>query len=129
MDDPQQVSVTKFVVAALAAALVLNVVLRVVLGLGGVAVTMGVSIAVAAMTAGWFAKSVRRAPTRQERSRFLWVYAGLLAVPFVAVGVMASSTSGPNVPGLFILFLQYIPYPAFAQVCLSEKYFAMWLRK
>lgn len=129
MDDSKPVSVTKFVVGTLAVVLVLNLVLWGLLGLGGVPVTLGVSIGVAGLAAWWFAKSVGRVPTRQERSRFLWLYSGILALPFIAIVLMASLRGSLSITGLLILFLHYIPYPAFAQMFFSDKYITMSLRK
>jgi hypothetical protein len=123
MEDAKPVSVIKFAFGALAAVLALNLLLRVFLKLEGVPVTLGISISVAGLAAWWFAKSVGRAPTQQERSRFLWLYGGSLALLFLAVVLLASLKRSPNAAGLFIFFLHYLPYPAFAQMFFSEKYF------
>jgi hypothetical protein len=129
MDEGTPVSVARFVAGALATALVLNLVLDTLFGFSGVPVTMGVAFFAAGLAAWWFARSVRRAPTRQERGRFLWSYGGIVALPFIAIAFLAVSRGAASVPGLFILFLYYIPYPAFAQMFFSEKYFAMALKK
>jgi hypothetical protein len=129
MDDDRTVSVARFVAAAAAAALMLNLVMGALFGLPGIPVAMGVAFFSAGLAAWWFAKSVGRAPTRRERSRFLWSYAGIVALPFVAAMFLAVSRGSASIPGLVILFLYYIPYPAFAQMFFSEKYFTMALKK
>lgn len=128
-DAMKSVSVMKFALGALAAVLALNIILRIVFKLEGVPVTIGIAIGVAGLVAGWFAKSINRAPTPQERSRFLWLYGGILALLFFALVFIASLKNTPNTAGLFILFLHYLPYPAFAQMFFSEKNFAKYFNK
>jgi peptidoglycan biosynthesis protein MviN/MurJ (putative lipid II flippase) len=121
----------KFVLGAIAAVIVLNFVFRLMVGLGGIPVTIGVSIGVAALTAWWMARSLGREPTPQERSRFLWWYGGILALLFLVLvlWVSASLRKAPSIGGIIILLLHYIPYPAFAQMFLSEKHFSRFRPK
>jgi ABC-type iron transport system FetAB permease component len=84
------VSVTKFVLAALVAVLILNYILRIVFKLEGVPVTLGIAGGVAVLVASWFTNSTSRAPTQQERTRFLWLYSGILAFLFFALVFLAS---------------------------------------
>ena len=126
---PAPVSVAKFVAGGVVAALVVNLVIDVLFGTVEMGVTMVVAFLVAGIPAWWFAKSVGRAPTPQERSRFLWSYAAIIALPFIGIAALAISKGAATTPGLFILFLHYLPYPAFAQLFFSERYFAMALKK
>jgi hypothetical protein len=126
MSDPRPASMTKFVLGAIAAVAVLNFVFRLLVGLGGIPVTIGVSIGVAGLTAWWMARSLERDPTAQERSRFLWWYGGILALLFLALVLLASVSlkKTPSMDALIILLLHYLPYPVFAQMFLSEKHFS-----
>jgi peptidoglycan biosynthesis protein MviN/MurJ (putative lipid II flippase) len=131
MSDPRPASIAKFVLGAVAAVIVLNFVFRLMVGLGGIPVTIGVSIGVAALTAWWMARSLGREPAPQERSRFLRWYGGVLALLFLALVLWASVSVGktPGIGALVILLLHYIPYPVFAQMFLSEKHFSRFRPK
>ena len=128
-DEMKPVSVKKFVLGALVAVLVLNLILRLFIKLEGVPLTIGIAIGVAVLLAIWFSKSIGRAPTPQERSRFLWSYGGILALLFLVLVLLASLKNTPSIAGLFILLLHYLPYPAFAQMFFSDKYFAKYFIK
>lgn len=108
---------------SLLAVAVLNLILRLGFRFEGVPVTIGIAAAVAFLSAGWFAKSIGRAPLPEERSRFLWLYGCGVALLFLAIVAIASLRSVPSFAGLFILFLHYLSYPAFAQMAFSEKNF------
>jgi len=124
------VSVTKFTLVALIAVLILNFTLRIVFKLEGFPVTLGIAIGVAFLITRWFAKSANRGPTSQERSRFLWLYGGALALLFFAlVMFLVFQKKSPNIGGLFILLFHYLPYPALAQVYFSEKKCTPYLKK
>ena len=122
------VSVMKFVLGALAAVILLNIIFRVALKFEGVPVTIAIAAGVAGLVAAWFAKSTSRSPTHQERSRFLWLYGGILALLFLSLVLLASLKNTPNAAGIFILLLHYLPYPAFAQMFFSEKYFTKFFQ-
>ena len=128
MSEVKPIAMTKFVLGALASVLILNLILLAWLGLGGPA-TIGIAIGVAGLVSWWFARAVGRTLLPQERTRFLWLYGGTIAAVFIANVLLASLRSAPSVVGVFILFLYYIPYPAFAQMFLADKYVAMSLRK
>jgi peptidoglycan biosynthesis protein MviN/MurJ (putative lipid II flippase) len=131
MSDSQPASMMKFVLGALAAVAVLNFVFRLMVGLGGIPVSIGVSIGVAGFTAWWIARSLGRDPTPQERRRFLRWYGGILALLFVVLVLLASTAAKktPSIGGLITLLLHYLPYPAFAQMFLSEKHFSRFRPK
>lgn len=128
MSDVQPVSMTKYVLGALGSVLVLNIVLLAWLRLG-VPGIIGIAIGVPGLVAWWFARTVGRTLLPQERKRFLWLYGGTIAAAYVALVLVASMRGAPTITGLFILFLYYLPYPAFAQMLLADKYVARSLKK
>ena len=130
MNEPiKPVSVLKFALGALAGVLVLNFILRILFKLEGVPITIAIAAAMAALLVGWFAKSTGRSPTPQERTRLLWLYGGMLALLFVALVLLVSLKHTPNLAGLVILLIHYLPYPAFAQLFFSEKYYTKLFQK
>ena len=126
---PAPVSVAKYVAAGVVAARVVNLALDALFGTVSIGVTMAVAFLIPGILAWWFVKSEGQAPAPKERSRFLWSYAAIIALPFIAIASIAIWKGVATVPGLFMLFLYYLPYPAFAQLSFSEKYFAMGFKK
>jgi drug/metabolite transporter (DMT)-like permease len=129
MNDTKQLSVLKFALSAVAAVIALNILMRFVFKLNGGPLNVAIGAGVAGLIAYWFSQAVGRAPTPQERSRFLWLYGGILAFLFLSVTLLASLSKTPTVPGLFIVLIYYLPYPAFAAMFFSEKHFARLLPK
>jgi hypothetical protein len=103
--------------------LVLNVLLRLTLKLRGMPVTIGIAFAVGGLVGMWFLKYENRAPTPQERSRFLWAFSALIVIPYLALFMLGSVGRAFNGAALIILALHSLAYPAAAQVFLSEKRF------
>jgi len=115
-----------FLLAFIAAVgvLVLNIALRLMLKFEGMGVTMAIAFGVGGLVATWFFKKTERAPTEEERRRFLWSYAGFIVIPYLLFFAIGAVRAGSvNLASLFILFLHSIAYPAAAQLFLSEKYF------
>jgi len=95
--------VRPFLLALCAALLVLVLsVLRLVLKLEGMPVTFAIGFGVAGLVALWFVAAVKRAPTQQERTRFLCWYGALLVTPTLLL-VVTSEKLRSNGAGLFIL--------------------------
>ena len=103
--------------------LVLNVLLRLMLKLQGMPVTMGIAFSVGGLVWMWFLKYVKRSPTPQERSSFLWAFSALIVIPYLALFMLGSVSRGFNGAALIILALHSLAYPAAAQVFLSENRF------
>lgn len=116
------VSMLKYALPALVAVVGLNIFVRSTFKFDPVAITLFIAISVAGLVATWFGKSVGRVPTATERTRFLWVYGGLLALVFVAMAMADPARHGATGWGYGLLLLHYLPYPAFAQLFLSERY-------
>lgn len=117
----------RIILVALAAALlvlVLNVVLRLLLKLEGMYVTIGIAFGVASLVLFWFIKVLGRAPQPAERSRLLWIYAGLIVVPYLGLFLLGAVRVGFNPWALMILVLHAIAYPAALQMFLAPKRFA-----
>lgn len=127
--DIESVSVVKFVLVALLAALALNFVFRITLKFEGMPVTMGIAGGVAALIAMWFANSIKRTPTYQELSLFLWLYGGTIALACIGLVVFVSMKAPLNLPSLLIITIHALAYPFFAMLFMSEKYMASYLRK
>lgn len=123
------VSVWKYSLGALGLVVLLNIVLRYGVKLEGMSVNVGIAAGVGALLGGWFVKSVGRVPWPKERSSLLWQFGTPIALFHVFAGFMASTINKLSLPGILILFLSFIVYPAFAQLFLSEKRAAAFLKK
>jgi hypothetical protein len=104
--------------------LLLNVLLRLAFKLQGTGVTVGIAFFTGGMVMTWFLHFARRAPSAQERSRFLWAYAGLIIVPYAGLFALGAGSHGFNVFALVILAVQVLAYLGAAQFMLAEKRFA-----
>lgn len=103
--------------------LVLNIVLRLMLKVEGMPVTMGNAFGVGGLVMMWFLFRLKRAPLPRERSRFLWTYAGLIALPCLGLYLVYAATHGDNMFALLIVAWHAVAYPAAAQFFLSDKRF------
>ncbi len=99
----------------------LNVLLRLVLKLQGMYVTIGIALGAAAFAMAWFLKVVGRAPTPQERGRYLWIYTALIVVPWLGLFFLGTASRGFNGWALLTLALHALAYPAAAQMFLTQK--------
>jgi hypothetical protein len=127
----KQVSILKFLLGALVAVIASNLIFRIVFKLVGGSLNVAIGVCVAGFVALWFLKSVGRAPTFQERSRFLWLYAGTIAFLSISEAFWASlnATTNINTFGLVVGLAYYLPYPLFAAMLFSEKHFSRMLPK
>jgi len=91
-------------------------------------VTFAIGFGVAGLVALWFVAAVKRAPTQQERTRFLCWYGALLVTPTLLL-VVTSEKLRSNGAGLFILALHLLVYLAAAQFFLAEKRMNAFLAK
>lgn len=122
-------SVWKYSLGGLGLVVLLNIVLRYGVKLEGMSVNVGIAAGVGALLGGWFAKSLGRVPLPKERSSLLWQYGTPIALFHIFAAFMAFSINKLSLPGVFILFLSFIVYPAFAQFFLSEKRALAFLKK
>jgi drug/metabolite transporter (DMT)-like permease len=105
------------------AAVVLNVLLRSFVKLGGVLATLVIAASIAALMALLFAWQQRRPPTRGERRRLVGLYAGMLALLYAGLLTMMTLQDEPSPMGVLIFILHYLSYPLLAQMLFSERIF------
>ncbi|NQD92554.1 hypothetical protein HP532_07805 [Pseudomonas sp. CrR25] len=118
------VAVSRYAVGGVAGVVLLNLLLRSFVKLGGLLSTLLVAAAVAAAMALWFALSTRRAPLPRERRRLLWLYAGLLGLLYLGLLAMMALQDTPSPMGVLVLGLHYLCYPLLARLCFSSRVFA-----
>ena len=113
----------RYALLGVVAAIVLNLLLRSFVKLGGVLATLVIAASVAALMAIVFAWRQRRAPTRGERRRLVWLYGSLLAVLYAGLLLMMNLQDEPSPMGVFLFILHYLCYPLLAQLLFSERIF------
>ncbi|MCW2291033.1 MULTISPECIES: hypothetical protein [Pseudomonas] len=117
------VAMTRYAVIGVVAAVLLNLLLRSFVKLGGVLATLVIAASVAAIMALLFAWQQRRPPTRGERRRLVWLYGGMLALLYAGLLTMMTLQDDPNPMGVVIFALHYLSYPLLAQMLFSERIF------
>ncbi|UCJ18714.1 hypothetical protein K5Q02_10255 [Pseudomonas sp. MM211] len=117
------VAMTRYAVIGVVAAVLLNLLLRSFVKLGGVLATLVIAASVAAIMALLFAWQQRRPPTRGERRRLVWLYGGMLALLYVGLLTMMTLQDEPSPMGVVIFALHYLSYPLLAQMLFSERIF------
>ena len=105
----------------------LNLLLRSLVRLGGLLTTLLIAAAVAAAMTLWFAASTRRAPLPTERRRLLWLYGGLLALLYLGLLGLMTLQDEPSPMGLLVFALHYLCYPTFAALLFSRPVFSRLL--
>lgn len=114
---------TRYAIIGVVAAVLLNLLLRSFVKLGGVLATLVIAASVAAIMALLFAWQQRRPPTRGERRRLVWLYGGMLALLYVGLLTMMTLQDQPSPMGVVIFALHYLSYPLLAQMLFSERIF------
>lgn len=117
------VAMTRYAVIGVVAAVLLNLLPRSFVKLGGVLATLVIAASVAAIMALLFAWQQRRPPTRGERRRLVWLYGGMLALLYAGLLTMMTLQDDPNPMGVVIFTLHYLSYPLLAQMLFSERIF------
>ena len=119
---PDSIPMHRLALSGIVAAVLLNLLLRTFVRLGGVLTTLLVAAAIAAVMAAWFAWRYRRAPTTGERWRLLGVYGGGLALLYIGLLTMMALQDNPSPMGLLIFALHYFSYPFFAWLFFSRRF-------
>ena len=121
--SPVAVPVARLALAGVAAVIVLNLLLRTFVRLGGLLTTLLIAAAVAAAMALWFAARQHRAPLPSERRHLVWLYGGALALLYLGLLAMMALKDDPSPMGMLIFALHYLCYPLFAQLLFSARIF------
>jgi drug/metabolite transporter (DMT)-like permease len=104
------------------AAVLLNLLLRTFVRLGGVFTTLLIAAAIAAGLALLFHWRQGRAPSNAERWRFTALYGGLLALLYLGLLTMMFLQDTPSPMGLLLFSLHYLCYPLLAWLAFSPRY-------
>ncbi|MBM7060062.1 hypothetical protein JQX08_05025 [Pseudomonas sp. UL073] len=120
----QTIAVRHYALAGMIAVLLLNLLLRGFVKVGGVLASLCVAVLVAAGVALCFAWRVRRAPSLGERWRLTGLYAAGLGVLYLLLLLMMTLQDQPSPMGTVLFFLHYLLYPLSLWLCLSPRVFA-----
>lgn len=121
--SPVPVAMTRYAVVGVVAAILINLLLRSFVKLGGVLATLVIAASVAALMALLFAWQQRRPPTRGERRRLVGLYGGMQAILYAGLLTMMTLQNEPSPMGVVIFALHYLSYPLLAQLLFSERIF------
>jgi drug/metabolite transporter (DMT)-like permease len=113
----QGVQLRYYAAAGVIAAIVLNLLLRTFVRLGGVFTTLLIAAAIAAGLA-----RNGRAPDNAERWRFTLLYGGILGLLYLGLLSMMYMQDTPSPMGLFLFSLHYLCYPVLAWLAFSPRY-------
>ena len=128
MGDRLAVPIRYYALAGIAAAILLNVLLRGVVRFGGLPASLLIAALVAGGLAWWFARAQRRWPTWGERLRLVALYGGVLGVLYLLLVGLASLKGDPSPAALLIVVLHYLCYPALLLVFFSGRVYGFFLR-
>jgi hypothetical protein len=110
----------RYAVGGVALAIVLNLLLRSFVKIGGIFATLLIAAATAALLALAFRFIQRRAPQSGERWRIVLGYGGLLGLLYLGLLAMMTLQDTP----VLLFLVHYLCYPLMAAVLLSERVFA-----
>jgi len=120
---PAAVPMARLALSGVAAVILLNLLLRTFVRLGGLLTTLLIAASVAAAMALWFAARQRRAPLPSERRHLVWLYGGVLALLYLGLLGLMAIKDAPSPMGMLLLALHYLCYPLFAQLLFSARIF------
>ena len=123
------VPVTHLALGGVVAVVLLNLLLRSLVRLGGLLSTLLVAATVAGAMALYFAWRHRRAPSPGERRRLVWLYGGVLGLLYLGLLALMVLKDQPGPMGLLIFALHYLCYPLFAQLLFSERVFSRFAQR
>ncbi len=118
----QRLPVRYYAVAGVIAAVLLNLLLRTFVRLGGVFTTLLIAAAIAAGLALVFHWRTGRAPSNAERWRFTLLYGGVLGLLYLGLLGMMYLQDTPSPMGLFLFSLHYLCYPVLAWLAFSPRH-------
>ena len=118
--NPNSVAVTRLALGGVLAVIVLNLLLRTFVKLGGLLTTVLIAALVASGMTLWFTWRNRRAPLQGERRRLVALYGGILALLYLGLLAMMAWKDDPSPMGLLIFGLHYFCYPLLAWLFLRK---------
>jgi drug/metabolite transporter (DMT)-like permease len=118
--SPSSVAVTRLALGGVVAVIVLNLLLRTFVKLGGLLTTVLIAALVAAGMTLWFSWRNRRAHLQGERRRLVALYGGILALLYLGLLAMMAWKDDPSPMGLLIFGLHYFCYPLMAWLFLAK---------
>lgn len=121
--NPSPVPIRRYALVGIVAVVLLNLLLRTFVKLGGLFTTALIAAAVAGGMALWFAWRNGRAPRRGERRRLVWLYGGVLGLLYLGLLVLMALKDEPSPMSVLIVTLHYLCYPLMAQAFCSERFF------
>ncbi|WP_044871912.1 hypothetical protein [Pseudomonas sp. LFM046] len=114
----------RYAVGGVALAIVLNLLLRSFVKVGGIVATLLIAAATAALLALAFRFIQHRAPEPGERWRIVLGYGGLLGLLYLGLLGMMTLQDTPSPMGVLLFLVHFLCYPALAAVLLSDRFFA-----
>lgn len=109
------------------AVIILNVLLRSAIKVGGLFATLIIAALVAAAMAWCFARIEKRSPNRRQRWQLITAYGGILAILYFLLIGMASFKRDPSLIVLAIVLVHYVCYPFFVWLFFSPRQFSFFL--
>ncbi len=121
MNPPStSIPVTRLAIGGVIAVILLNLLLRTFVKLGGPLTTLLIATTVAGGMALWFVWHHQRRPQQGERRRLLALYGGILALLYLGLLAMMALQDEPSPMGLLIFALHYFCYPLMAWLVLAR---------
>ena len=105
--------------AAVLAVVILNLLLRTFVKLGGLVTTGLIAALVAATVAAVFRWRQQRAPSARERRTFALLYGGILGLLYLGLLVMMVWQSPPGTMAIVLYTLHYACYPLLAWLAMA----------
>ena len=118
----QSLQLRYYAAAGIVVAIVLNLLLRTFVRLGGVFTTLLIAAAIAAGLALVFHWRQGRAPSSSERWRFILLYGGVLGLLYLGLLGMMVLQDTPSPMGLLLFSLHYLCYPVLAWLAFSPRH-------
>lgn len=117
----QAVRLRYYALGGVAAAVLLNLLLRTFVRLGGVLTTLLIATAIAAGMALLFHRRQGRAPSNAERWRLSLLYGAMLGALYLGLLLMMTLQDTPSPMGVFLFSLHYLCYPVLAWLAFSPR--------
>lgn len=113
----------RYAVGGVALAIILNLLLRSFVKVGGLFATLLIAAATAALLAFAFRLIQHRVPEPGERWRIVLAYGGLLGLLYLGLLAMMTLQDTPSPMGVLLFLVHYLCYPVMAALLLSERVF------